>query len=100
MHARHDTNGTSQAAIFTRLWETKDGKLPRALARVVLKVGFPPEDRARMHELAAKNQKGTISVAESEELDSYITTGDLLALLQSKARKTLRTKKVGATNHG
>lgn len=93
------TDRRSQASIFTRMWETKDGKISRTLARLALKAGFPPEDRARMHELALKNQEGTISPQESEELDSYITAGDLLALLQSKARKTLKSKKIGAL-HG
>ncbi len=91
MSTRH--NGTSQAAIFSRLWETKEGLLPRTLARIVLKAGFPEADQARMHELALKNQQGRISRAELEELDSYITAGDLLALLQSKARRTLGGKK-------
>jgi hypothetical protein len=95
MSTRHNGNGngTNQAAIFSRLWETKEGLLPRTLARIVLKAGFPPADQARMHELALINQQGRISRAELEELDSYITAGDLLALLQSKARRTLSSKK-------
>lgn len=95
MSTRHNGNGngTSQAAIFSRLWETKDGLLPRTLARIVLRAGFPPADQDRMHELAMKNQQGRISRAELEELDSYITAGDLLALLQSKARRSLGRKK-------
>ncbi len=80
------TNGTSEAAIFVRLWETENGKLPRALARLILKLGFSQKDKARMHELAAKNQEGRISTTELEELDSFVKAGDLLALLQSNAK--------------
>ncbi len=67
--------------------------LPRSIARAVLKLGFRDEDKARIHELAAKNQDGTISRAELAELDNYIEAGDLMALLQSKARRTLDRSK-------
>ena len=40
MQATPNANGTSQAAIFAKLWETKGGKFPRPLARHVLKLGF------------------------------------------------------------
>jgi hypothetical protein len=83
---------TSAAAIFARLWETENGRLTPELARHVLRLTFGPEDRDRMHELALKNQDGQISPAELEELDNYIKVGDLLALLQSKARKLLKSK--------
>jgi hypothetical protein len=43
-----------------------------------------------MHELAVKNKQGRISTEERDELDSYIKVGDLLAILQSKARKILK----------
>jgi hypothetical protein len=99
MHTPPAANGTSQAAIFARLWEMKDGRLPRALARHVLKLRFPEPDKARMHELATKNQQERISPAEREELDNFILVGDLLALLQSKARKSLRQRPVPA-RHG
>jgi len=100
MHATNHSNGTSQAAIFLRLWQTEDGTLPRALARIILKLGFPKYDKARMHELAVKNQEGRISTSELEELDNYIASGDLLALLQSKARSTLKGRKGISARHG
>jgi hypothetical protein len=43
-----------------------------------------------MHELAEKNQEGLLAEAEKEILDNYIKVGDLLAILQSKARKALK----------
>jgi hypothetical protein len=95
-----DVNVNSQAAIFARLWETKSGRLSRALARHILKLRFPNKDHARMHELATKNQRGAITPAELVELDNYIQTGDLLALLQSRARKTLRSAKAAGSRHG
>src|SRR5438128_7182612 len=100
MPAAKNQNGTSQAAIFLRLWETEDGKLPRSLARIILKLGFRKNDKARMHELAVKNQEGRIAPSELEELDNYIQAGDLLALLQSKARSSLKKYKRPPAHHG
>ena len=59
------------------------------LARHVLARRFSEEDAARMHSLAEKNREGALSAAEREELDAYVKVGDLLAILQSRARKTL-----------
>jgi hypothetical protein len=96
MPTTEPTNRTSEAAIFARLWE-KNGGLSPVLARHLLKLGFSEHDKARMHELAVKNQESSISPEEREELDSYVKVGDLLAILQSKARKLLtkadRTKR-------
>jgi hypothetical protein len=94
------TNGTSEAAIFVRLWETENGELSAVLARHILKLSFPEHDKARMHKLAVKNQESRISPAEKEELASYIKVGDLLAILQSKARKLLRKTKGTKRRHG
>jgi hypothetical protein len=81
---------TSEAAIFGRLWESKDAALTFELARHVLKLGFSERDKARMHELTIKNNAGQLSEAETEALDNYIRVGDLIAILQSKARKILK----------
>jgi hypothetical protein len=99
-HVSRNTNGNSQAAIFARLWETKDGRLPRTLARHIVKLRFPNSDQERMHELAEKNQRGLITPGELDELDNYIRAGDLLALLQSRARKTLRSTSAASSRHG
>jgi hypothetical protein len=93
------SNGSSQAAIFARLWETESGKMPRELARQILKLGFSQRDKARMHELAVKNQEGQISQTELEELDNFVKVGDLVAILQSKARKTLKQAKTHSSRH-
>ena len=64
--------------------------MSNTLARQVLKLEFSEQEKERMHELAAKNQEGRLSKQEGEELDNYVKVGDLLAILQSKARKLLK----------
>jgi hypothetical protein len=91
-------NRTNEATIFARVWETSNGGLSPQVARHILTLGFSEEDMARMHELAVKNQEGQISTEERDELDCYIKVGDLLAILQSKARKLLK-KSHGRVNN-
>jgi hypothetical protein len=77
-------------ALFGRLLGADRGDLAPDLARYLLTLDFSPEDKARMHDLAVRNQSGSLPAAESEELQSYVNVGHLLALLQSKARKSLK----------
>ena len=85
---------TSELAIFGRLIKADKGDLSRELARYLLTLGFGEEDQVRMRELAEKNQAGALSAEEQEELRNYVRAGHLLALLHSKARKSLNRKKV------
>jgi hypothetical protein len=84
---------TSEAAIFGRLLDNAQGEMSAALARYVLKLGFGAGDQARMRDLAARNQEGSLSSEEHEELMNYVRAGHLLALLHSKARKSLKAKR-------
>ena len=90
----------SEAAIFARLWDSKDHRLTPALALHVLEVRFSDEDTKRMHDLAAKNQLQRLSRDEAEELDNFIKVGDMLAILQSKVRKILKAKPSASKSHG
>ena len=86
------TIGQSEAGIFARLWETDNGQMSPEVARIISNLGFSDADKARMHELAAKNQESTLSSEELEELDGYVKVGDLLAILQAKARLLVQEK--------
>jgi hypothetical protein len=61
-----------------------------ALARHVLALGFSEEDKARMNDLAVRNQQGALSPAEREELRGYANAGCLLGILHAKARRANR----------
>jgi hypothetical protein len=89
---RHD--GISEIAIFARLIKAGNGDLKRELARYILTLGFDEGDQARMRELAERNQEGALAPEEQAELQSYVKAGHLLALLHSKARKSLTASKV------
>ena len=80
----------SESAILARVLRTDGGTLSAEMARVFLQLDFPPHDRQRMDELAAKAQQGQLSSDEQAELESFCHVGELLALMQSKARRVLQ----------
>jgi hypothetical protein len=86
-------DATSEIAIFGRLIKADKSDLSRELARYILSLGFGDGDQNRMSELAERNQDGRLSSEEKEELENYVKVGHLLALLHSKARRSLRARK-------
>ena len=58
------------------------------------------EDQSRMRLLSEKNRAGELTQDEAEELDNFIRVGDLLAILQSKARQRLKRAGLGKTRNG
>jgi hypothetical protein len=84
---------TREIAIFARLLKADDGNLSRGLARYILTLGFGDDDQARMGDLAERNQDDELSADERDELESYVKAGHLLALLHSKARRSLNSRK-------
>lgn len=87
-------DATSEIAIFGRLIKADQTDLSRELAQYILTLGFEEEDQNRMTELAQRNQDGSLSSPEKAELENFVKAGHLLALLHSKARRTLKIKKV------
>jgi len=84
------TTVTSEAAIFSRVLEPEKPMLSPDAARSILALDFTPEDREYMNALAAKARTGTLTRDEDETLENYLRVGDLLAIMQSKARRTLQ----------
>lgn len=78
-------------AILDRLIQPERGGLSAA-ARNLLKIDFEPTDHERMHELAEKAQEGTLTPAERAERYEYERAGHVLALLHSKARRSLKPR--------
>lgn len=79
-----------EAEILTRVIEPEVPGMTPDAARSVLALGFAPSDLDRINALAEKARQGILSSDEQSELDSYERVGHLLALLQAKARSSLR----------
>jgi hypothetical protein len=79
----------TEAAILARLIERSQADLSGA-AEYLLSIRFDDRDIARMNELSELARNGTLNTQEQAELDSYIHVANLIAVMQSKARRSLR----------
>jgi hypothetical protein len=60
-------------------------------AQALLAIRFASQDEERMRQLIERNNRGTISDTEKDEMEAYSRIGSLLAILQAKARLFLKT---------
>ena len=82
----------NEVTILARVFDDEQGLLPAELARSLVDVEFSVRDRARMHDLAVRNQADALTPAEKEELHGFARAGTLLGILKSKARRTLKIR--------
>jgi hypothetical protein len=85
----------SEAAIWARLMQAQKGELSLETAEFLLSIDFGEGDRQRMLHLAELSEAGTLTSEERAEFDGYLHVGNLLAVMQSKARLTLKSKSSG-----
>jgi len=78
-----------ESAILARVIAPSDGTLSQPAAEALAELEFPAMDIERMDELAEKNRQGNATEADLGELEGYLRVGNLLNLLQSKARRSL-----------
>lgn len=84
---------STEGAIWARIVDPETGVLTREAAQTLLQLDFNPADRRRMDELAEKASAGQLSSRERKDANTYNRVAHLLALLQSKARQSLRARK-------
>ena len=85
-------SSSTQADILARLICPEDDTLTPEAAEGFLCIRFEQHDLDRMHELAMKNQEGTLKPQEQEEMENYRHVGYLLDLIHSKARRALKKR--------
>lgn len=83
----------SEVAILSRVLANGGEELPLPVARYLLDLDFGEQDKARMYDLAVRNNQGELSAAEQDELRSYAKAGCLVGILKSKARVALKKRK-------
>jgi hypothetical protein len=76
--------------ILERLLLPKRADLTPEAARSILRLTFRSTDQKRVNFLSLKAQEGTLTSKEDDELGEYIRVADMLAMLQSKARLSLK----------
>jgi hypothetical protein len=81
--------GDIEADIFSRLIDPTNPTLTPSAAEGILALGYSESDHARIAELAAKSNQGTLTPGERRELEGYVFVGDMLSMIKSKARLSL-----------
>ena len=75
--------------IFARVIAA-DEAIPPPVVASVLAWKFPKSDLKRLERLQTKNNSGRISDAEHRELESYVRVGQFVAVMQARARLSLK----------
>jgi hypothetical protein len=83
----------TEAAILARLIQAKES-ISRDVAEYLLSINFESSDIERMNFLAERAREGNLTAEETLELDSYLHVGSLLSIMQSKARRLLKSEKL------
>lgn len=80
----------TEAAILARLIQARE-TMSRDVAEYLLSINFEPGDLERMNALAERAREGKLTAGDAAELDSYLHVGSLLSIMQSKARRLLKS---------
>ncbi len=80
----------TEAAILARLIQATESR-SEDVARYLLSIDFETSDVNRMNILSERAREGTLTKEEAAELDSYLHVGTLLSIVQSRARRVLKS---------
>ena len=79
----------TETEIWVRAIQPDKGDLSPEAAREWLRLRLSNADMERIRELSQKADDGVLTPDEERELDTYLTVGSVLELLQAKARLSL-----------
>jgi hypothetical protein len=74
--SRTSRAGDNEVTILARFLTKGDRQLPKTLARYILGLTISEQDKARMHDLAVRNQDDALTPAEKEEMHAFGKAGD------------------------
>jgi hypothetical protein len=77
---------TRNGRALERLLEPVSASLNKDAARKLIGLRADPKLQKRVAELARKCNEGELSSTERYEYETYVVAGELLAILQAKAR--------------
>lgn len=80
----------TETDIWIRAIQPERGDLSPEAAREWLRLRLSNADMERVRQLSQKADDGALTQDEERELDTYLTVGSVLELLQAKARLSLR----------
>ena len=90
--SRTSSTSDNEVTILARFLTNGSGPLPKSLARYILSLTISQQDKARMHELAVRNQDDALTPDEKKEMQNFGKAATVLSILKSNARRTLGVK--------
>jgi hypothetical protein len=90
MQANLAASKKTGATVLSRAFETRAGEVPPEAARFLLGLSICEEDRERMLELLTKHQRGEITAAERDDLESYVEADNVLSILRAQVLLALK----------
>ncbi len=81
----------ARTAILDQLADLDVRSISPETAQTLLKLRFNEFHHERFNLLTAKAREAGLTLSEQEELDEYIQTANILAIVQSKARQALKS---------
>jgi hypothetical protein len=84
---------TSEVSILNRILRPNSPTFSPAAAKDILTLVFDQADKDRMRLLSAKARAGTLTAKEDAEAGKYELVGHLLNIMQSKARRSLKSRR-------
>src|SRR5580704_8976005 len=81
----------SEVSILNRILRPNLPTFSPEAAKDILALDFDQTDKDRMRQLSAKARAGTLTAAEDAEAGRYELVGHLLNIMQSKARRSLKS---------
>lgn len=86
-----ETSSITESEILADVIGPEQGDLAAEVAQSVLRWKFTDRALARINSLADRNNKGTITAQERQDLEKYLRVGNLINILQAKARLSLNS---------
>jgi hypothetical protein len=80
------------AQILEAIVAPEQATLQTAMSRALPTCEFQPEQKAEIEKLLTRNNAGTLTATQKTKLEAYVRVGNLLSLLQAKARASLANK--------
>ncbi len=78
--------GNSNANVLDRLLDPISQSLNLENARAIAEMEATPEDQRRILDLAEKCNQGDLTPDERDEYETYVHAGNVISVLQAKAR--------------
>jgi len=90
--SRTPSANDNEVTILARFLTNGDGPLPKNLARYIVNLTISERDKARMHELAVRNQDDDLTPAEKKEMHDFGKAATLLSIFKSRHAARLASR--------